>query len=104
MTSGLSSEEIACICRVMQSVPSVRQAVLFGSRAKGTFRAGSDVDLAVKGCPDEDLILLSATLNEETLLPYFFDVVAYEKINSRELLEHIDRVGVTVYSREKEQA
>ena len=70
---------------------------MFGSRAKGTFRAGSDVDLAVKGCSDSDVTLLSAALNEETTFPYFFDVVAYEKISNQELLAHIDRVGVTLY-------
>lgn len=102
MNSGLSSEEISCVCRVLQTVSSVQQAILFGSRAKGTFQTGSDVDLAVKGCSDADVIALSAALNEETVLPYFFDVVAYEKINSQELLEHIERVGLTIYSIDSE--
>lgn len=104
MNNGLSSEEILCICRVLEDVPSVQEAILFGSRAKGSFRAGSDVDLAVKGCSDSDVILLSAALNEETVLPYFFDVIAHEKINNPELLEHIERVGVTLYSRSSEEA
>ena len=57
------------------------------------------MDLAVKGCSDSEIILLSAALNEETTLPYFFDVVAHEKISSQDLLEHIARVGVLIYSR-----
>lgn len=100
MNSGLSSDELNGLCRVLQGFPSVQEAILFGSRAKGTFREGSDVDLAVKGCSDSAVILLSAALNEETTLPYFFDVVAHEKISSQDLLEHIARVGVTIFSRD----
>lgn len=99
MNSGLSSSELDGLCQVLQSFPSVQEAVLFGSRATGTFRAGSDVDLAVKGGSDSDVILLSATLNEETTLPYFFDVVAHDEIKNQDLLEHIARVGVTIFSR-----
>ncbi len=91
---------MVCVCKVLQLFPSVREAVLFGSRAKETFRRGSDVDLAVKGCSDSDVTSLSAALNEETVLSYFFDVVAYEKISSQELLEHIARVGVRIYPTE----
>jgi predicted nucleotidyltransferase len=100
VNSGLSSGELNDLCRVLQGFPSVQEAVLFGSRAKGTFRTGSDVDLAVKGCSDSDVVLLSAALNEETAFPYFFDVVAHEKISSQDLLDHIARVGVTVFSRD----
>lgn len=77
----------------------MESAILFGSRAKGTFRSGSDVDLAVRGCSETDVIQLSAALNEETVLPYFFDVVAYETIQNDDLVEHIDRVGITIYEK-----
>jgi len=100
VNNGLSSEEMTCLCKVLQENLSVQEVILFGSRAKGTFHPGSDVDLAVKGCSDSDVISLSAALNQETILPYFFDVVAYEKISSFDLLDHIERVGVTLYSRE----
>ena len=100
MNSGLSSDELNGLRRVLQRYPSVQEAILFGSRAKGTFRKGSDVDLAVKGCSDSDVILLSAALNEETTFPYFFDVVAYEKISSQNLIEHIARAGMTIFSRD----
>lgn len=97
MNSGLSDEQMRCLCDVFTRFPSVKSAVLFGSRAKGTFRAGSDVDLAVKGCSETDVIQLSAALNEETVLPFFFDVVSYETIQNGDLIEHIERVGITVY-------
>lgn len=97
MSSGLSQAELVVILHVLAKEPSVHEAVLFGSRAKGTFSVGSDVDLAVKGCSEDDAGRLSAQLNEETVLPYFFDVVVYETIQSQDLIEHIDRVGVKIY-------
>jgi len=100
MSNGLSAEEMRCVCDVLRRFSSVQTAVLFGSRAKGTFRAGSDVDLAVKGCSESEIILLSAALNEETVLPYFFDVVAYETIQSSDLIEHIHRAGITIYEKQ----
>lgn len=98
MSHGLSSDDLACLQRVFRSCLSLQEAILFGSRAKGTFHSGSDVDLAVKGCSDSEVIALSASLNEETVLPYYFDVVAVETITSPELLDHIERVGVLLYS------
>ncbi len=100
MTNGLSPEELGNLRDVFLGFPSVREVILFGSRAKGTFSVGSDVDLAVKGCGEDDAVRLSATLNEETVLPYFFDVVVYETIQSRDLIEHIDRVGVKIYEQQ----
>lgn len=84
---------------MMARFPAIRESVLFGSRAKGTFSAGSDVDLALKGCSENDALQLSALLNEETTLPYFFDVVVYETIQNRDLSEHIDRVGLKIYGK-----
>ena len=58
------------------------------------------MDLAVKGCSEDDAIRLSAVLNEETVLPYFFDVVVYETIQSRDLIEHVDGIGVKIYEKQ----
>ena len=68
---------------------------LFGSRAKGTYKAGSDIDIAIKGSNiDHKLVMaLSTRLNEETTMPYFFDIVHYDGITDPELRAHIDRVG-----------
>ena len=101
MSSGLSPAEVDIICHAAKKLMSVREVVLFGSRAKGTFSTGSDVDLAVKGCSTDDAIRLSSILNEETTLPYFFDVVVYETIQSRDLIEHIDRVGMKIYEKQQ---
>ena len=78
--------------------PEIEQAVLFGSRAKGTHSLGSDVDIAIKGKKVTYAITvqLSGQLNEELPLPYFFDVVNYHTIAEKKLIEHIDRVGIVL--------
>jgi predicted nucleotidyltransferase len=67
----------------------VDKLIVFGSRAKGNYKKGSDVDLAIIGNEKK----LSYYLNEETNLPYFFDVINLQKITNKNLIEHIKRVG-----------
>ncbi|MBU0567228.1 nucleotidyltransferase domain-containing protein [bacterium] len=100
MNTRLKKRDIDNILKALKQCPEVEEAIIFGSRAKGNCRPGSDVDLAVKGKNvTHDIVLkLLELLNCEFPLPYFFDVVHYEKINSRELVDHIDRVGEIVYS------
>lgn len=97
---GLSEQDLSIIRSVLSHNPRIRSALLFGSRAKGTFRRGSDVDLALigDGLSREDILDTSLALNEETPLPYRFDVVDRGRIESQELAEHIDRIGQKLYS------
>jgi predicted nucleotidyltransferase len=105
MPYGLLDRDLEHILAAVKSLPEISQLVLFGSRAKGTYKAGSDVDLAIKGAAVsyETALKLAEILNEEKPLPYFFDVVHYEGINEPRLVEHIDRVGVVLYSKEMER-
>ena len=97
----LKSTDIEAIIDVLEKSPEVEQGILFGSRAKGNSRNGSDVDLAVKGeqIDYEVISHISYLLNEETTMPYHFDVLNYHSIKSRELLDHIERVGITIYQK-----
>jgi predicted nucleotidyltransferase len=99
---GLSEEDISRIRSVFRRNSRIRQVILFGSRAKGTFRRGSDIDLALlgEGLSREDELDASLALNEETPLPYRFDVVDRAHLESRELAEHIDRVGQELYTQD----
>lgn len=64
------------------------------------FITGSDVDIALKGEIDLNVVVrVSQILNEETRLPYHFDILDYQTIQNIELKEHIDRVGVVLYCR-----
>ena len=89
---GLSQAELESIKRVCKEV-DIKRVILFGSRAKGNYKKGSDIDLAVIG----DEKKLSYILNEESTLPYFFDVINFNKITNKNLLEHIKRVGQIIY-------
>jgi len=103
MKYGLRDGDIAHIIDAIQQFPEITEVVLFGSRAKGNYKKGSDVDLAIKGdrLTDEITARLADSLNEEKPLPYFFDVVHYEAIAEPKLKEHIDRVGVKLLTPEK---
>lgn len=95
MSYGLLEKDVEDISSVIAQFPQIEQAIIFGSRAKGNFKPGSDVDIAIKGTGINHEIVsgLSFILNEDLPLPYFFDIVHYEKISEPKLIQHIDRVG-----------
>ncbi len=85
---------------VFVKTPSVDKVVLYGSRAKGTFKNGSDIDLAIFG-DDFNLHLLRNLMDklDDLLLPYTFDVVVYKDITNADLKLHIDRFGKIIYQK-----
>lgn len=99
---GLRDTDIANIVATLQAFPEVEEGLIFGSRAKGTHRRGSDVDIALKGSGVDFSIVsqVAALLNEESLMPYHFDLVHYNEIESKEFRDHIDRVGKQFYNRQ----
>ena len=46
---GLSDTVVADICSVFQRFPNIEEVLIFGSRAKGSYSEGSDIDLAAIG-------------------------------------------------------
>jgi predicted nucleotidyltransferase len=98
---GLKEATIQKICAVLAKFPQVDRAVLYGSRAKGTHKNGSDIDLTL--CGDEDLTLdvLYKIMHEldDLLLPYGLDVSLFRDIDDPDVVEHIRRVGVTFYEK-----
>ncbi len=102
--TGLSAGDTESIREAARKFSELHQLVLFGSRAKGTHKPGSDVDLAIKGdkVTYNTSVDFSAVLNEEITLPYFFDVLNYQTISEPALKEHIDRVGIIIFDRNQE--
>jgi type I restriction enzyme S subunit len=94
MTDGLTAKDRAGLRSVLATHPKVRRAVLFGSRALGTFRGASDVDLALEGedLHLQDLIALKAQIDKLNL-PIEVDLVVRAKINNPELEKHIQTCG-----------
>jgi uncharacterized protein len=101
---GLTESDRAQIVEAFRQFEEIAMVVLFGSRAKGNYKPGSDVDLAVKGdrITQRTIAQLADMLNEELPLPYYFDVVHYNSLESQPLADHIDRVGVVIYNRASE--
>lgn len=101
---GLLDTDLESIIRILENQSKVESAFIFGSRAKGNFKIGSDVDIALKGEKlDFDTVSqISYLLNEETNMPYTFDVLNYHTIHEPRLITHIDRVGIEVFHRSKQ--
>lgn len=99
MPYGLRDSDLGHIVDAISQCDEIAEVLLFGSRAKGNYKPGSDVDLAVKGerVTYRTVAQLADCLNEEKPLPYFFDVVHYETIDEPQLVEHIDRVGIVIF-------
>ena len=101
MSFGLSEKTIATILSILKASPNIEKAILYGSRAKGNFKKGSDIDLTLigKNLSYEDLLSISSDL-DDSFIPYTVDVSIFEKLDNAKLREHIDRVGVVFYERE----
>ena len=101
MCFGLRDDDIQKIRSVLVKYPAVEEAILYGSRAKGNYRNGSDIDLTLIG-NDLDLtkLLRIKTELDELLLPYKIDISIFHKIDNNDLVEHINRVGKVFYKYE----
>ena len=97
---GLSPKEIELMSSVFGRAMAIREVLLYGSRAKGTHRPESDVDLALVGLDDPLQAEAVADELDELPTPYRFDVKAYGSIGHGPLREHIERVGVSLYRRD----
>lgn len=94
MKYGLSDEDVQKIILVIEQYEEVTDVILYGSRALGTYKKGSDIDLCLKG-QTSTLLLLNIRMKLEDLnLPYEFDVSLYERLDNPALRDHIDRVGI----------
>ncbi len=94
MKYGLSENDIKQISSAIKLFPEIKEVILFGSRAIGSYKPASDIDLALKGEITLDTISgLKTLLDEGIPLPYMFDLVDYNK-SGKELKEHIDTYGV----------
>ncbi len=96
---GIHAESYKWIQRAFRMFPEIDEVIIFGSRAKGNFQPGSDIDLAIKGHNLEYSYAekVRNVLEEGLYTLYFYDVVDYYHITNQALKEHIDRVGKVFY-------
>ena len=97
---GLSEEHSQAILTLLKQHPKLEAVVLYGSRAMGRQHPGSDIDLCLQA-PEMslgELLILGAAL-DELLLPWSIDLQLQHLIWHQPLLDHIQRVGLTLLQR-----
>lgn len=101
MEFGLKDMEIKALRDVLASVHEVEEAIIYGSRARGTNRKSSDIDMTLKGdnLTYLQLALLDAKI-DDLYLPYFVDLSLYSMIKNVDLIASIEREGKVLYSNE----
>lgn len=101
MKHGLPISTVQKSLIVLSQHAQVEQAILYGSHAKGNYTKGSDIDLTLLGGPELTLRVLFRILTDldELSLPYTFDLSKFNDITDPDVIEHIQRVGVTFYTK-----
>ena len=97
----LPEETISQLISIFGAYPEIERVIIFGSRVLGNAKPGSDIDCAFSGktLTAQHVGRIQSYLEEETLLPYFFDCVHLESTENRELLAHIHDYGKVLYER-----
>ncbi len=100
MDIGLSKDDLTKIIFILKSDEMVEHAYLFGSRAKGNYKNGSDIDIAIEGNNLNLHNILDLQVKYDKLnLPYKLDLIIFNRIDNQDLIEHILRVGVKLFSK-----
>lgn len=100
MRFGLSADVIARLRHVFARYPEIERVVVYGSRAKGNYHEGSDIDLTLEGeAIDLSLMLKLENEVDDLLLPYQLDLSLLAHIDDPDLRAHIARVGQVLYDR-----
>ena len=101
MQYELSAQTLQKIRDVFMRYPQVEEAVLYGSRARGDYKNGSDIDLMLRGDSELTHTLPSRIANDldDQLLPYTIDLSIFKNINNLDMVEQIQRFGVIFYKK-----
>lgn len=100
---GLPHDTILAIQRVFAQFPQIDRAIIYGSRVKGTYKLGSDIDLSLITAAGQPPLTLTALFQidealEELLLPYQIDLSIFAKLDNPNLIDHIERIGVEFFN------
>jgi predicted nucleotidyltransferase len=100
MEYGIDDKYMKELRDILASVPEIEEAVLYGSRARGDYKRGSDIDLTLKGekLGREQLVLLRDKLYLSRL-PYFVDTNIFSQLKSQPFINNILRDGIVIYRR-----
>lgn len=93
--TGLDASSIEKMHNVFVNYPEIQAITLYGSRAKGNYTPGSDIDLCLTA-PNltyKQFIKISTEL-DDLLLPFSIDLSLRHHIENIDLIDHINRVGI----------
>ena len=96
---GLPERTIEEITAYFKTKPEIELVKIFGSRAKGTYRTGSDIDFAVWTDKQDSFLRVAGEL-DDLPTPYKFDVIDYKNLSHEGVKNSIDRDGIVFYKRE----
>ena len=97
--TGLSPLILHTLQTLFAAYPQIQRVKLYGSRAKGTFTDRSDIDLALFGSELNTHIMGQLYLElDESDIPFKIDLTWYDDLKNHALIEHIDRVGILIFS------
>lgn len=101
---GLTDSQFSELTQILAICPNIEEAIVYGSRAKGNYKPYSDVELTLKGehLTWHDLCSIETMLDESSL-PYQFDLSDYKTLSNPDLIDHINRRGIRIYSRLEEK-
>ncbi len=103
MKYGLTSETMTVITDAISDISTIETVLLYGARAKGNYRNGSDIDITLLGQAltlDNSVYPLMDKL-DDSYLPYTFDISIFEQIDNKDLIENIKRLGEIFYMKSK---
>ena len=98
MKYGLEDSELMLMRDIFAQSANIEKVILYGSRAKGTNKPFSDVDITLvgKNLTEEDLTDVMYRLSESSL-PYFCDTSLFSRLTNSALIDHIQRRGKVIY-------
>jgi len=100
---GLDEDLRSKFNKIFASFPEIEKVIIYGSRAKGNYREGSDIDLCLVGDDLNEAIRKRVWLMlDELNTPYLIDLSVFNQLESEGLIDHIQRVGAIFYRKQNE--
>lgn len=96
-SSGLTKYTLNTLKSVFSNYPDVKEVILYGSRAKGNYSKRSDIDLVAKGDMSRHVISRILMELEDSNILNSVDLQIYSELKNKDLINHIDRIGITIY-------
>lgn len=95
---GIEEEIYEEMLNIFEEITQINKVILFGSRAKQTYKPTSDIDLAIEVEQDEKKLLLIRKL-EEMRCALKFDVLNIRNIKNQQLINDINNERIIIYKK-----